>query len=121
MTKIEALFSALAKACSDDGSSLVVGISKNHELEHMEFVGRTDEMALINLVAADTICDLIEAKQCDCPGCQQAKKLLKREKSQNKKTKRPQIHIVDMMNEDPNIDDILQRIFGGGNRDNDQN
>lgn len=119
MSKIEALLSALAQACEENGSSMVVGVAKGYELEHMEFVGHTDEMALINLVAAETICDLIDAKGCDCEGCKQAKKLLKHEVPKKSANKKPHIHIVDMMGEDADIASVLEQIFGGGNRDDD--
>ena len=119
MDKIEALIDALSDACEEAGSSLVVGVVKDYELEHMNFVGHTDEMALINMVTAETICDLIDAKGCNCDGCQQAKKLLKHEAPKARKPKKPHIHIVDMMGEDTDVDTILERIFGGGKRDDD--
>lgn len=117
MGKIEALIDALADACEENGSSMVVGVAKEYELEHMHFVGHTDEMALINMVAADTICDLIDAKGCNCEGCRQAKKLLKQEPIKSSKPKKPHIHLVDMTGESAGVDAILERIFGGDNCD----
>lgn len=119
MDKIETLIDALADACEENGSSLVVGVCKEYELTQMNFVGHTDEMALINMVAAETICDLIDAKGCDCEGCKQAKKLLKHEAPKKSTNKKPHIHIVDMMGEDADITSVLEQIFGGGKRDDD--
>lgn len=119
MDRIEALIDALADACEENGSSLVVGVCKEYELTQMNFVGHTDEMALINMVAAETICDLIDAKGCDCEGCKQAKKLLKHEAPKKSSNKKPHIHIVDMMGEDANITSVLEQIFGGDKRDDD--
>lgn len=119
MDKIETLIDALADACEENGSSLVVGVCKEYELTQMNFVGHTDEMALINMVAAETICDLIDAKGCDCDGCKQAKKLLKHETPKKSSNKKPHIHIVDMMGEDADIVSVLEQIFGGDKRDDD--
>nr|DAY50735.1 MAG TPA: hypothetical protein [Caudoviricetes sp.] len=120
MSKIEALIEALADACEKDGLSLVVGVAKGYELEHMNFVGHTDEMALINLVAADTICDLIDAKGCDCTGCKNAKKLLGNNSNKKSVPRKTKIDIESMMS-NVSVDEILERVFGGGKRDNNQN
>lgn len=120
--RITAKIDELTDLCTDLDVSLVLSITDKKFENETSFCGSTGELAMNFLAIKDSLLEIMAKRDCDCPGCNNFRKELGVAKKQNTpKGKQPHIHVVDMMGEDADIMTILENIFGGGKRDNDQN
>lgn len=118
--RITAKMDELTDLCTDLDVSLVLSVTDSKYSNETSFGGSSGELAMNFLVIKDTLSEIMDKRDCDCPGCNNFRKELGVKKNQSTpKRKQPHIHVVDMMGEDADIMSILENIFGGGQSDND--